>query len=174
MGQFGEVVAEDLGPVPPILRPSLERAGVPGYRVLRWEKDGDKFRDPSSWPESSVATNATHDTDTTATWYDGLPAEAREHLRELPGMKALDVGRPFDDSTRDLILRLIYSAPSTLSIVPFQDALGGRQRINTPGTVGQPNWSFRAEQTVDDLLADGATIERLAKLAAEAGRSRAR
>jgi len=174
MGQFGEVVAEDLGPVPPILRPSLERAGVPGYRVLRWEKEGDKYRDPSSWPESSVATNATHDTDTTAAWYDGLPADARERLRELPGMKALDVGRPFDEGARDLILRLIYSAPSTLSIVPFQDALGARQRINTPGTVGQANWSFRAEQTVDDLLADGATIERLAKLAAETGRSRAR
>ncbi|HVR64648.1 MAG TPA: glycogen debranching protein GlgX, partial [Polyangia bacterium] len=36
---FGEVVAEDLGSVPPYLRPSLERLGIPGYRVLRWEKE---------------------------------------------------------------------------------------------------------------------------------------
>src|SRR6185295_8043233 len=27
---FGEVIAEDLGAVPPFLRPSLERVGVPG------------------------------------------------------------------------------------------------------------------------------------------------
>ena len=46
MGQWAEVVAEDLGAVPPFLRPSLERLRVPGYRVLRWEKDDDEYRDP--------------------------------------------------------------------------------------------------------------------------------
>ena len=51
MNRWSEVVAEDLGAVPPFLRPSLEKLGVPGYRVLRWEKDGDKYRDPASWPE---------------------------------------------------------------------------------------------------------------------------
>ena len=46
MSRFAEVVAEDLGTVPPFLRPSLERVGVPGYRVLRWERDADGYRDP--------------------------------------------------------------------------------------------------------------------------------
>jgi 4-alpha-glucanotransferase len=56
MRRWGEVVAEDLGSVPPFLRPALERSGVPGYRVLRWEKEGDAFRDPATWPNLSVAT----------------------------------------------------------------------------------------------------------------------
>src|SRR5205814_9972975 len=83
--RWGEVVAEDLGIVPPFLRPSLERSGVPGYRVLRWEKEGDAYRDPAHWPALSVATNATHDTDTTADWYDHLSRDEREPLLALPG-----------------------------------------------------------------------------------------
>ena len=38
MSRFGEVIAEDLGALPDYLRPSLERIGVAGYRVLRWEQ----------------------------------------------------------------------------------------------------------------------------------------
>ena len=33
------VVAEDLGTVPDFVRASLARLGLPGYRVLRWEKE---------------------------------------------------------------------------------------------------------------------------------------
>ena len=48
MSRFGEVVAEDLGALPGFLRPSLERIGVPGYRVLRWEREGRRRRLPRS------------------------------------------------------------------------------------------------------------------------------
>ncbi|HVV53122.1 MAG TPA: 4-alpha-glucanotransferase [Polyangia bacterium] len=171
MNRWSEVIAEDLGAVPPFLRPSLEKIGIPGYRVLRWEKDGDTFRDPAAWPETSVATNATHDTDTTAAWYDRLSPEEREALRRIPALDHLDPGRPFDDAARDLILRAIYQAPSTIALIPYQDAMGLRDRINTPGTVDAANWSYRIDKTVEELLADRATTERLAALAADAGRA---
>ena len=135
MSRFGEVVAEDLGAVPPFLRPSLERVGVPGYRVLRWEKDGDAYRDPASWPVASVATNATHDTDSTASWYDGLSPEQRAALRKVPGLGGLDPNAPFDDRVRDLLLTVLFSAPSTLALIPFQDVMGTREQVNVPGTV---------------------------------------
>jgi isoamylase len=170
MNRWGEVIAEDLGTVPPFLRPSLEKLGVPGYRVLRWEKDGEAYRDPASWPSASVATNATHDTDTTAAWYDGLAPEERERLRQVPGLKSLDPSKSFDDGIRDLFLRTIYEAPSTLSLVTYQDAMGSRDRTNTPGRVDQANWSYRIERTVDELLTDEATTQRLAGLAQDAGR----
>jgi 4-alpha-glucanotransferase len=170
MSRWAEVVAEDLGSMPPFLRPSLEKVGVPGYRVLRWEKDGDRYRDPATWPAASLATNATHDTDTTAAWYEALSPEDRERLREIPGLGTLDPKRPFDETIRDLFLRAVYSAPSTLSLVLFQDAMGTRERINTPGTVDPANWSLRISRTVDELMADSATTDRLAKLAHESGR----
>ena len=171
MSRFGEVVAEDLGTVPPFLRPSLERVGIPGYRVLRWERDGDSYRDPTGWPATSVATNATHDTETTAVWYDGLSHAERDELRRLPGLGGIDPARPFDDRVRDLLLAALYSAPSTLALIPFQDAMGTRERINVPGTVGGDNWRMRAPATVDELLADGAVAARLRALAVDGGRA---
>jgi isoamylase len=171
MGRFGEVVAEDLGAVPPFLRPSLERLGVPGYRVLRWERDGDSFRDPASWPVAAVATNGTHDTETTAEWYDALTQEERARLRTVPGLEGLDPTRSFDNQARDLLLRAIHSAPSTLSLILYQDAMGTRERINSPGTVAQENWSYRTDRSVEELATETEHTTRLARLAAETGRA---
>jgi isoamylase len=171
MSRFGEVVAEDLGAVPPFLRPSLERVGVPGYRVLRWEMDGDAYRDPAGWPVASVATNGTHDTDTTASWYEGLTPEQRGALRKVPGLGGLDPNGPFDDRVRDLLLTVLFSAPSTLALIPFQDVMGTREQINVPGTVDPTNWSYRAAVSVDELAADEGTVARLARLVADAGRA---
>jgi 4-alpha-glucanotransferase len=171
MNRWGEVIAEDLGAVPPYLRPSLEKIGIPGYRVLRWEKDGDTYRDPASWPELSVATNATHDTETTAEWYDNLSPEEREALRRVPALESLDPAKPFDDATRDLFLRAVYQAPSNIALCPFQDAMGSRDRINTPGTLDAANWSYRIAETVEALLEDRETLERLFSLATDTGRT---
>ena len=56
-----EIIAEDLGTVPDFVRESLARSGVPGFRVLRWERrwhtEGQPFRDPSQYPRVSVASS---------------------------------------------------------------------------------------------------------------------
>ncbi len=84
---YGEVVAEDLGMVPEFLRPSLRKLGVPGYKVLRWEKQSDgSYIDPATWPALSVATNGSHDIETNAEWWDALPPEERKALLQLPGL----------------------------------------------------------------------------------------
>ena len=60
-----------------------------------------------------------------------------------PPLGGLDPTRPFDDRVRDLLLAALYAAPSTLALIPFQDALGTRERINVPGTVDAANWTYR-------------------------------
>ena len=178
MDEYGEVIAEDLGMVPEFLRPSLARLCLPGYRVLRWEKDDlwrdgrmqQFFRDPAKWPEISVATSGTHDTDAQAVWYDGLSLEQRGFLARIPGLGQLDVNRGFDDSVRDALLRVLYQSASDLCLLPFQDLMGTREQVNVPGTVNDRNWTYRAPMTVAGLLADRATTERLRRLAAESRR----
>jgi 4-alpha-glucanotransferase len=128
---------EDLGSVPPFLRPSLQPLGVPGYKVLRWEKDRDRFADPAGWPQLSVATNATHDTETTADWCDALSGAERAAVAQVPGLQPLEGRQQFDDTVRDSLLRVLYAAPSKLVVIPFQDAFGQRERINVPGTVAR-------------------------------------
>ena len=56
------VIGEDLGVIPPFVRQTLTRLGIPGYRVLPWENDDGRFRDPVAYPKQSVATWSTHDT----------------------------------------------------------------------------------------------------------------
>jgi 4-alpha-glucanotransferase len=197
LGDAGEVVAEDLGMVPPFLRPSLTELGIPGYRVLRWEKDdaprvevpppdygadsvvtalatppGPKviYRDPARWPELSVATSGTHDIETHADWYDALPADERAALAAVPSLEVLGDHPRFDDVVRDALLRVLYAAPSEIVAVPFQDALGSRERINLPGTVVATNWTYRMPMGVTALREDEATTDRLARLSSETGR----
>lgn len=177
LADAGEVVAEDLGMVPPFLRPSLTELGIPGYKVLRWEKDdahGEDpptvYRDPAEWAELSVATSGTHDIETNAEWYDELPEADREALALVPGLELVADHPEFDEEVRDALLRAIYAAPSEIVAVPFQDALGTRERINLPGTVLETNWTYRMTMTLAALREDHATAQRLARLSSETGR----
>jgi 4-alpha-glucanotransferase len=175
MGGFGQVVAEDLGVVPEFLRPSLARLKIPGYRVLRWEKDdvwrdGRKetlLHDPAVWPAISVATSGTHDTETQAEWWDSISPDERRVFTRLPGLQDIDPNRRFDDQVRDAFLGVLYATPSELCLLPFQDLLGARERVNVPGTVTDANWTYRMPMDVGSLRADRGTTDRLAKLAAD-------
>ncbi len=178
MDEYGDVVAEDLGMVPEFLRPSLTRLGLPGYRVLRWEKDDlwrdgrmqQFYRDPAGWPAISVATSGTHDTTTQAEWYDSLSPDDRRSLARIPGLSELDPHRKFDHEVRDALLRVLYQAGSNLCLLPLQDLLGHREQINVPGSVNDRNWTYRMPIAVEALEADQATTDRLHHLAAESRR----
>src|SRR4051812_27630 len=112
MRTTAEAIAEDLGTVPPFLRPSLDRLAVPGYRVLRWEKENRGFRNPATYHKLSVATNGTHDTDSGADLYQGLAADERATLLALPGLEGLGDQPRLNDKVRDALLAMIYGSPS--------------------------------------------------------------
>jgi 4-alpha-glucanotransferase len=173
MGNYGQVIAEDLGVVPDFLRPSMARLRLPGYRVLRWERfdtwhDGRReihVHAPMTWPEVSVATSGTHDTDAQADWWDSISPDERRAFIAIPAMQGIDPNQGFDQRVRDGLLQALYSARSELALLPFQDLLGSRERVNLPGTVNNGNWTYRMAMDLDDLRADRDTGERLAKLA---------
>lgn len=152
------VIAEDLGTVPDFLRESLARLPVPGYKVLRWERDwhaaGQPFHDPAGYPARSLATTGTHDTDPLAVWWETAPEDERRDLARIPGVAAADLAadRPFDPAVRDALLTLLYRSGSSLLVLPMQDLFGWRDRVNTPATVGDENWTWRLPWPVDRLL----------------------
>ena len=159
------LLGEDLGVVPSFVRRSLTRLGIPGYRVLRWENDDGVFRDPRRYPPLSVATTGTHDTSTLATWWEEeLGDDARRALAEVPVFAALaNASRMFTPAVHAALLDGLYAARSGLVLLPFQDAYGGRERINVPATVGPGNWSYRMPWTVEEL-ASGAQESLRARL----------
>jgi 4-alpha-glucanotransferase len=139
-----EIIAEDLGVVPDFVRGSLARLGVPGFRVFRWERywhtEGQPFIDPADYPEISVATSGTHDTETSAVWWADAPAADRERVRALKTMRRV---APGGDVDRDALLEVLMASASALVLFPIQDVFGWLDRVNEPGTVHDRNWTFR-------------------------------
>jgi 4-alpha-glucanotransferase len=165
-----QIVAEDLGSVPDFLRASLARMRVPGYKVLRWEREWDApgrpFKDPATYPAVSLATSATHDTETLAGWWDEAPLEDREAALNWPALRAAgcDPAAPFDNRLRDALLETLARAASSLMVLPVQDIFGWRDRINTPAVVDDVNWTWRMPWPVDDLSVEPVSRERAAFL----------
>jgi 4-alpha-glucanotransferase len=159
------LVGEDLGDIPQYVRTSLPKLGVPGYKVIIWEKDEVDgqvvFRDPAAYPPRSVACFGTHDTEPVAAWWEALGESEREAVKELPGLRerAADLGATFTPEVHEALLNLLTGSGSELVLFLIQDILGTKDRINTPATVGAHNWTYRLPATVDELCADPAVRE---------------
>jgi 4-alpha-glucanotransferase len=147
------VLVEDLGDIPPFVREAMAERALPGYRVLRWEGDWPAFRDPRDYPSCSIATSGTHDTTALATWWTSeLDDDGRRRLTEVPVFAALrDAGPAFTPSVHEGLVDGLYAAGSDTALLVVQDVFGTRDRINTPATVGDHNWTYRLPCTVEEL-----------------------
>lgn len=165
-GVGATVIAEDLGTIPSFVRTSLARLSLAGYKVMMWERDGDVFRDPGSYPYVSLATSGTHDTVTLATWWETMPFDERRHaLNEIPQLRAVAKDRDVDalgPRVHDALLDALYAAGSELTLLPIQDLWGSKDRINVPGVVGSMNWSWRMPKTIEELRRDEVIARRMA------------
>jgi 4-alpha-glucanotransferase len=178
-GEKAEVLAEDLGTVPDFVRLSLAEQEIPGTKVLRWENDRGVPRDVTNFSHVSATVTGTHDTESLWSWWEALPRWEREQQLTQPALQRLrgaDQNR-FTPQTRSALLELAYSAASDALLTPITDALGWRDRMNTPGTVGRHNWTFRLPWTLNELwnTPEAVAIAReLAHLAERYGRVRKR
>lgn len=169
----GALIAEDLGTVPPWVRASLTHLGVPGFKVMRWEKRGwgtphESFIPPAAYPELSVAATGTHDTESLTVWWRDLSSRERRQLIEaIAAQGRIDPRRPMlDIGALDALLEAVYAAPSRLVIGPIQDLFGWSARINLPGTVSLHNWSWRLPLPIERLSASPAIIKRRERIRA--------
>jgi len=176
------IIAEDLGVVPDFVRESLARLGVPGCKVLRWERDwhadGQPFVDPATYPARSAALTGTHDTETLAGWWTNAGSDERVALTRLLGATmpatSFDSAAPWSDSLRDAILETMYRSSSDELFLPVQDLFGWFQRINVPATVGEHNWTWKLPWPVDVLATNDTAAERqqtLRRLSKDTARS---
>ncbi len=150
-----KLVAEDLGVIPAFVIETLVELDVPGYKVLRWQRDEDeRFVDPAAYPECSLATTGTHDTDTLASWWHELPATDRQSLATAVGVPSLGGTRKLSRDGRHALLQRLYGSPSPYVVFPIQDLFGWRSRINTPATTSADNWVFRLPLPLEQFAAD--------------------
>ena len=175
----GFIIAEDLGIVPDFARASLDRLGIPGLKVMRWERDwkaeGKPYVDPSTYPAVSVAISGTHDTETIAEWWTETDPEDRAAVLALPSLRgdAIQPDEPFSGRVLDALLRTIFAARSNLLLVPVQDVFGWVDRINVPAVVSDDNWSWRMPWPGDHLRDEPEAVRRasfIRELARSSGR----
>ena len=139
-----EFLAEDLGLQTPDVAELLRASGLPGMRVLEFAFSGpDNAFLPHNQTENAICYTGTHDNDTLRGWYRTAEASELAFASEY-----LDAAG--EDAVCRAILREGQKSVAKYFIAQLQDYLGldSRGRVNTPGTVGDGNWSFRLPQGV--------------------------
>jgi len=184
------IVAEDLGVVPDYMPATLQKLGIPGFRIPSFfrEQDG-RYADPAQYPRLSLAQPATHDHPPLAAawaerWQDidagkNVEDNRRElgFLMDFAGIDDEKTPRKFTSRLREAYLRAVLQSNSWLVVVMITDVFGQLMRFNTPGTVSPDNWSVRLPNTVKELDEDPVLLARAktySRLAREAKRGAAK
>src|SRR5579871_3064907 len=173
-----DLIAEDLGVVPDFVRASLASLGVPGCKVLRWERDwhapGAPFLDPSTFAPRSAAMTGTHDTEPLALWWEHAAEDERGALLALPFFAErglIDPAACWTPALGDALLELAFRSGSDHLFIPMQDLFGWPDRINTPATVGDQNWTWMLPWPVERLSEVPEAVRRAGYLRGLAGAS---
>lgn len=135
-----ELIAEDLGDLDADALKFVRTCGIPGMKVLVFAFDhlGESAYLPHNCEKFSVVYTGTHDTPTFMEFLtQGNPDQARfarQYLR-LREDEGLGWG----------LIAGAWASGSYLAMAPLQDvlSLGADARMNTPGTSGDHNWSWR-------------------------------
>jgi 4-alpha-glucanotransferase len=159
-------IAEDLGSITPDVTALLGQFHFPGTRVLQFAFDGqlDNPHLPHNYVTNTVVYTGTHDNTTTRGWFEELSDDLRENVWRYLERPAGET----DEIAWELI-RLAWSSPAALAIVPLQDLLnlGPEARMNQPGRA-DANWCWRCTEDMlsapifQDLARLTKTTDRLA------------
>ena len=158
------VCAEDLGAVPNCVPGVLEDLKILSLRVERWTRDWKQKNQPyiplSEYPRLSVCTTSNHDSSTLLGLWNEADFDRSlfwQHIGQsgnIPGVLTAEHVKS--------ILKNLLQANSLLAILPIQDLMAlshkfipknpEEDRVNTPGTIGPQNWSWRMACTLENLL----------------------
>ena len=178
------VIGEDLGTVPEHFRETLADWGIWSYRVMLFERGPDgSFTPPDQYGAQALVTFNTHDLPTFTGWMTGWDLGLKRALGIDPGETEQERSRARENlqaalarqglKTLDLmaIVKYLATTPSRLLVVSMEDALEMKDQPNVPGTVEEhPNWRRRLPVMLEDLRQQK-TLQKLARVLAEAGRS---
>jgi 4-alpha-glucanotransferase len=167
LGQVA-IIAEDLGDFDEESRAGVDALqaefGYPGMKVVQFafgSGPSDAFL-PHNYTRDWVAYTGTHDNDTIVGWYQVSSTEQeRDYARKYLGREGSDIAWN--------LIRLAWASVANTAVTTVQDllSLGHEARMNTPSTIGPPNWCWRLQsgaltaEIAEQLLALTAIYGRL-------------
>jgi 4-alpha-glucanotransferase len=163
--------AEDLGSIPASVPGVLQKLGILGLKVIRWER---KWKEPNqplydihSYPALTVATSSVHDSSTLRGWWDtedGASVITAAWNPDETGYQAETKDRlhgTYNPETAAWVMKNLANTSSSFFIPPIQDFLTlspdfydttpDEDRINIPGSVTDFNWTWRLPVTIEEL-----------------------
>jgi 4-alpha-glucanotransferase len=183
------VAGEDLGTVPPLVRPAMAHHGLYRLHVAQWSFPGKIGDAPSPGPAETIASLNTHDTPTFAGWWRGADiedklelgladapqaeAERVERERMKEALLAFAATSPSEDNLTEVERAMVAVTtdlalgPSEIVLVALDDLVLDPVPHNVPGTTSQrPNWQRRVQGWADSLDDTRATPAASAAIAA--------
>lgn len=180
------LIAEDLGTVPPYVRPVLRRLEIPGFKIPQWEHEpGAPLTPGKDYERLSLATYATHDHPPVHTFWNAWFAltqspdkdAAQQALSEMNGLLAfcgeppLETPHAFDAAIHAATMRGLLATNSWLAIPMITDIFGTEDRFNVPGAIGDQNWTARLSLQTSRLDAEfKPQLKLLRQIVAQTGR----
>jgi 4-alpha-glucanotransferase len=137
------LVAENLGEITEPVERLRRELALPGMAVMQFAFDPDQPKSPyklERHEEGDVVYTGTHDHDTARGWFETLGAASREEFETELARVGVDEEEPWW-----ALVRLTMSSRCRTCMIQMQDVLGlgSEARMNTPGTVGPQNWTWR-------------------------------
>lgn len=136
------LVAEDLGDLRPEVLELKEHYHLKGMKILMFSIDtsGKYAKDSFDDVENMIIYTGTHDNDTLMEWYGDLSVAEKRKVRRFLSREGIRQG-----SVKERLLTYTLKSRAEYAIIPLADILGmGKEaHLNTPGTVGSPNWEWR-------------------------------
>lgn len=136
------LVAEDLGELRPEVTVLKEHYGFKGMKILQFTlySDGKYVKDHFKDQENMIIYTGTHDNTTLRAWYEEQSVAGRRKLRRFLAEQGFRQG-----SVMQRLMEYTLNSPAEYAVLPMADVLeldaGGR--LNSPGTVGSPNWEWK-------------------------------
>ena len=134
-------IAEDLGYLTEDVYELLKFSGYPGMKILEFAYDNRMPNDyrPHVYEKNCICYAGTHDNMTIKQWLESLSQENLQYVKDYMALNK-EEGYVYG------VIRTGMSSVADLFISQMQDwlELGEDARMNTPGSMGNENWSWRA------------------------------
>lgn len=138
-----ELIAEDLGDLDLDALHFVRTCGVPGMKVMvfAFDPNGESAYLPHNCVGDCVVYTGTHDTPTFVQWLCETDAASARFARQYLHLRE-------DEGLGWGVIAGAWATAARLAIAPMQDVLGlgADARMNTPGTMGPQNWSWRVRR----------------------------
>lgn len=169
------IVGEDLGTVPPYVRPAMKRHGLHGMYVVHYELADNSRKGLSPIPRNSVVSLNTHDMPPFAAFWQGLDIEQRlavGHIRKADAQREGKDRRAVKEILTNFLqdkdwlkepamdvqtvlkacLAFLSASQAHLTIVNLEDLWLETQPQNIPSTKEEyPNWQHKLRYSLEEF-----------------------